>query len=108
MSNKQPSIVDRLRASREQIGSLADEAADMLEFFFQQLQMHSPKMDGQHSYRFRSSGWPMTHCIGPSAEEAVQSAIAEIKAVRDSLSKTAEFCQHIGLDHRADRDSWTS
>jgi len=52
-------------------------AADMLEFFFNQLQMHSPKMDGQNSYRFRG-GWPMTHCVGSNAVEAVKEAIREI------------------------------
>jgi hypothetical protein len=55
------------------------EASDMLEFFFGQMQMHSPDMEGQHSYRFRSGGWPMTHCKGPNAEEAVKAAINEIK-----------------------------
>jgi len=54
-----------------------------LDFFFGQMQMHSLKMDGQHSYRFRSSGWPMTHCKGPNANEAVKSAIEEIKRERD-------------------------
>ena len=58
------------------------DAADMLEFFFGQMQMHSPKMDGQHSYRFRG-GWPMAHCKGPNAEAAVKSAIQEIKRERD-------------------------
>ena len=60
-------------------GGDIDLAADMLEFFFGQLQMHSPDMGGQHSYRFRSGGWPMTHCKGPSAEEAVVAAIEEVK-----------------------------
>ena len=60
-----------------------NEAADMLEFFFGQMQMHSPGMGGNHSYRFRSGGWPMTHCKGPSAEDAVRSAIREIKRERD-------------------------
>ena len=55
-----------------------DEAAAMLEFFFGQMQMHSADMGGQHSYRFRSSGWPMTHCKGPSAEDAVRAAMQEI------------------------------
>jgi hypothetical protein len=59
-----------------------DEAADMLEFFFGQMQMHSPKMDGQHSYRFRG-GWQMTHCRGPNAEDAVRAAIREIRRELD-------------------------
>lgn len=59
-----------------------DEAADMLQFFFGQLQMHSPKMNGQHSYRFRGSGWPMTHCRGPNAEDAVRAAVQEVARSR--------------------------
>ena len=61
---------------------LMQEAADMLEFFFGQMQMHSPKMDGQHSYRFRGSGWPMTHCVGPNAEDAVKAVLQEIQRSR--------------------------
>ena len=57
-------------------------ANEMLEFFFGQMQMHSPKMNGQHSYRFRG-GWPMTHCVGPNAEAAVKAAIQEIKRERE-------------------------
>lgn len=55
------------------------ELREMLDFFFGQLQMHSPKMDGNHSYRFRNGGWPMTHCVGPTAEAAVKAAIQEVK-----------------------------
>jgi len=59
-----------------------DEAADMLEFFLGQMQAHCVKMDGQHKYRFESGGWPMTHCIGPNAEAAAQSAVREIQRSR--------------------------
>ena len=58
------------------------EAADILDFFFGQMQMHSADMGGNHSYRFRSGGWPMTHCKGPNAEQAVLSAIKEIERSR--------------------------
>lgn len=88
-----PGIVKRLRdhaADNEGPGAyygtdprLYQEAADMLEFFFGQMQMHSPDMGGQHSYRFCSGGWPMTHCKGPNAENAVRAAIEEIKRERD-------------------------
>ena len=60
---------------------LMQDAADMLDFFFGQMQMHSPKMDGQHRYRFRD-GWPMTHCVGPNAEDAVRAAVEEFKRAR--------------------------
>jgi hypothetical protein len=72
-------IVERLRDYGECHDGDVDLAADMLEFFFNQMQMHSPDMGGQHSYRFRSGGWPMTHCKGPSAEQAVVAAIEEVK-----------------------------
>jgi hypothetical protein len=65
---------------------LLQECAKMLHFFFGQMQMHSPKMNGQHSYTFRSSGWPMTHCKGPNAEQAILSAMAEIKRSQDESS----------------------
>lgn len=55
------------------------EAQRMLDFFFGQMQMHSPDMGGNHSYRFRSSGWPMTHCKGPTAVDAVRAAMAEVE-----------------------------
>lgn len=83
------SIVDRLRENADSFNGggphdnpnawpdLYRDAADLLEFFFGQLQMHSPRMDGQHSYRFRG-GWPMTHCVGPDPEVAVASALREM------------------------------
>lgn len=78
-------IVMRLRDYESCHDGDIDEAADMLEFFFcqMQMQMHSPTMDGQHSYRFRSGGWPMTHCRGPNADVAVKAAIQEVKRQRE-------------------------
>lgn len=73
-------IVARLRDHND--GDV-DEAADMLEFFFGQMRMHSPHMGGDHSYRFISGGWPMTQCRGPNAVDAVRSAIRAIKRERD-------------------------
>lgn len=76
------SIVDRLRNYDTCHDGDIDLAADMLEFFFGQMQMHSPKMNGQHSYRFMM-GWPMTHCIGSTAEEGVFNAMKEIKREKE-------------------------
>lgn len=53
-------------------------AAEVIEFMFGQLQQHSPKMSGLSSYRFKN-GWPMTHCVGPCAEDAVKAAIQEVR-----------------------------
>jgi hypothetical protein len=67
------------------------KAAEMLVFFFGQMQIHSPKMDGQHSYTFRSSGWPMTHCKGPNAMEAIQAAMAEIERSKAESREAGEW-----------------
>ena len=61
---------------------LMQQAADILEFLLSQLQMCSPDMGGNHSYRFRSSGWPMTHAKGRTAEAAILNAIKEIARSR--------------------------
>ncbi len=58
------------------------EAADLIEFFLSQMQ-NSPHMNGQHQWRFRSGGWPMTHCVGPTALEAAMNAVNEIRNQRD-------------------------
>ncbi len=39
------------------------------------LQMHSPQMNGQHSYRWRT-GWPMNRFRGPDTDSAVKAAMA--------------------------------
>jgi hypothetical protein len=66
-----------------------EEAADMLEFFFGQMHIQSPQMNGQHTYRFINGGWPMTHCKGPTSCEAVRAAISEVR--RDSKEKSNEM-----------------
>lgn len=53
--------------------------AEMLAFLLSMFQLRSPQMDGQHVWYFQSSAWPMTHCKGPSAREAVRTAMAEAK-----------------------------
>ena len=73
----------------EQMEQEAKQTADMLEFFFDQMQSHSLKMDGQHSYRFRS-GWPMTHCVGPNRKDAVKAAIAEIERSHAELLRDVD------------------
>jgi hypothetical protein len=53
----------------------------ILAFFYNQMQMHSPKMGGGHSWRFRH-GWPMTKAIGPTPEAAINAAM-EVAAKED-------------------------
>jgi hypothetical protein len=99
-------IVERLRCGvigdSVSICQTMIEAADMLDFFFGQMQMCSPKMDGQHSYVFRSSGWPMTHCKGPHSEDAILAAMAEVKRSRTEalpeLSDLDGLCKDSPID----------
>ena len=73
-------------ADDQQPVQVLQEAADMLEFLFDEMQPWSPKMDGNHRWSFRS-GWPWTHCVGRNPEEAIKAAIRE---VRGQTGKIAE------------------
>lgn len=64
-----------------QADRLMQEAANMLEFFIGQLQLTDCKMDSNHGWRFRH-GWPMTHCVGATPEDAAKAAIREIERSR--------------------------
>lgn len=85
--DKPKGIVARLRDYDHCTDGDIDKAADILEFLLSQFQMHSPKMDGQHSYRFLNGGWPMTHLKGSSIEVAIDAAMAEIQANRLTVTK---------------------
>ncbi len=60
------------------------DAASMLEFFFDQMQVASCKMDGEHHYRIRG-GWPMTHAVGESPEMAIRAAMAEVRRSKEEM-----------------------
>ena len=47
---------------------------EILEFLLNQFQMHSPKMNGQHSWRFMND-YCMKFAVGPSARDAVIACI---------------------------------
>jgi hypothetical protein len=47
---------------------------EILEFLLNQFQMHSPKMNGQHSWRFMND-YCMKYAVGPSARDAVIAAM---------------------------------
>ena len=83
------SIVERLRDYDECHDGDIDEAADMLEFFFNQMQMMSPKMNGQHSYRLMN-GWPITYAVGDSKEDAIRQAIAEVNRSKTKAQQQNE------------------
>lgn len=51
---------------------------EILEFLLNQFQMHSPKMNGQHSWRFMNDYY-MKFAVGPSARDAVIACMKELK-----------------------------
>lgn len=77
-------IVERLRDERNRDDRDIDLAANMLEFFFSQMTIYSPKMDGNHTFTFKSGGWPMNHCMGLTREDAVLAVLEEIQRERMS------------------------
>jgi hypothetical protein len=85
------------------------EKDKMLEFFFDQMKLWSPSMNGQHTYTF-THGWPMTHCVGPTREDAVKNAMKEVdrskKEMNDaSVISLSEARTHaISVIKRADAD----
>ncbi len=85
MTDPRP-IFERLRDYDSCDDDDINEAADMLDFFFGQMQTHSPKMDGQHSYRFHG-GWPMAHCVGPTKEDGIKAAIQEVNRSKLEMEK---------------------
>ena len=46
---------------------------EILEFLLDNFQMHSPNMNGQHSWVFKN--YEMKNLVGPSARDAVISAM---------------------------------
>ena len=73
----------RTRATEQARACILELSSEftMLAFLLNQFQMCSPKMDGQHSWRFRQ-GWPWTHAKGRTIEIAVQNAIKAIERER--------------------------
>lgn len=81
-------IITRLRDYDSCHDGDVDLAADMLEFFFGQMQSHSLHMDGTAGYRFRG-GWPLSYVRATTREEAVLECLRLIEeAKKDSNATT--------------------
>jgi len=64
----------------------SSEQADIVDFFISSLQSQ-PKMDGNHVYRLRASGWPWTHLRGESPVQAVRNMMIELERSASELAK---------------------
>jgi len=65
--SKAADAIERLEAENAKL-------RETVQFICQQLQMHSPKMDGSHSWRWRG-GWPMSAVRAATANEAIVRAM---------------------------------
>jgi nitrogen regulatory protein PII-like uncharacterized protein len=59
---------------------------EILEFLLSKFQMWSPKMNGQHSWRFQND-WTMGQAVGQTARDAV---IVCMRAQEESVKKMKE------------------
>ena len=50
---------------------------EILEFLLDNFQMHSPKMNGQHSWVFKN--YEMKNLVGASAKDAIIAYMREVK-----------------------------
>lgn len=77
------SIINRLR----NFGNVYDDdielAADMLEFFFNQMEAHSLHMDATAGFLLRNH-WPLTSVRAGSREEAVLECLRLIEEERNA------------------------
>ena len=73
------SMMDRSEAARKwNARNHYDVHMKRLQLLCSNFQMNSPRMDGSHTWRFRS-GWPINHMKGHSLENAIDNAIAEVE-----------------------------
>lgn len=61
------------------------EQADIVHLLISSLQCHL-KMDGNHVYYLRASGWPWTHLRGENPIQAVRNMMAELERSAKELS----------------------
>ena len=71
-------IEDRLLNGTDSAADRLDAVA-MLCLLKSLLQVSSAHMNGQHQWRLRGNGWPMTHAVGETSEEALLNVLAEIR-----------------------------
>lgn len=62
---------------RDYLRDELDTIRTMLDVLLSQLETTHTHMSG-HRYRLRSGGWPMTHAVGSTPEEAMRAVVAEV------------------------------
>ena len=81
------------------------EAAEVISFFTSHMQIYSPKMGGDHIYRFADNGWTWSQCKGPNSLAAVQNAIKAINAEKEKSRVYVHITSTETVDEQSGRES---
>jgi hypothetical protein len=71
--------MQQLEAENAELRKKLQSAIERMDLFFAQMRSSPPKVGGVKQWSVRSSGWPWTHAIGSTAEQAVNAVLAEIR-----------------------------
>jgi len=69
----------RLLDENAELAGKLHAATERLDLFFAEMRSSAPKVGEPTHWSVRSSGWPWTHAIGDTAEQAVNAVLAEIR-----------------------------
>ena len=71
--------LQRLEAENAELRGKLQSAIERLDLFFAEMRASPPKAGEPRLWTVRSSGWPWTHALGATAEQAVDAVLAEIR-----------------------------
>ena len=71
--------LQRLLDENAELAGKLHAATERLDLFFAEMRASAPKVGGPTHWSVRSSGWPWTHAVGSTAEQAVDAVLAEIR-----------------------------
>lgn len=74
-------------SERDYLRDELDTIRTMLDVLLSQLKATNVHMSGRHHYRLHHGGWPMTHAIGSTPEEAMRYVVAEVRRSQLEMSQ---------------------
>jgi hypothetical protein len=71
--------IAQLEAENAELLGKLQSAIERMDLFLNQMRSSPPKVGEPRRWSVRSSGWPWTHAVGATAEQAVDAVLAEIR-----------------------------
>jgi len=71
--------LQRLLDENAELAGKLHAATERLDLFFAEMRASAPQVGGPTHWSVRSGGWPWTHAVGSTAEQAVNAVLAEIR-----------------------------